>query len=451
MYNENLISLFFVEKEEGDRKRFVLNSDLRLQFDDIQEEAKFLADLIRCWHGKVTLFCQECYGESLYGDDGTVKFVEYPEEEWNFTYKTPSTCGGCVRAQRILTQVFGSCARFNDLPFVTYHGDRTYGFTFEMLTYFAQHGSEATSQLIAWREQEKRRKEAEEKLNEERALREKKEVQLTKLLNGRKISNALKEQILEYVDNQTLKIVNKDLAVVVCSRSEWGSSGGVGYFSQVKVFYGSKSKMAEWQYRDRYSAEKDKPWLEVDEIGDVKIEKKDQAIIVEVELINHRYRSRMTQFQFDIIKNPPVSKLSKAEQKKFLARVEEEIQKVMIEYQKLWELKPQMLPSLSGMGGIYGAGGGYIPYRQPYLKEKKVRADLGIAAFIVEEQIDHRVSDAQIRYNLYVFTPQIPEAELLFKDHGYTSEGGAFLTIVAIEPGKVLIRSKAGEKEIFIK
>jgi len=53
---------------------------------------------------------------------------------------------------------------------------------------------------------------------------------LTKLLNGRKISNALKEQILEYVDNQTLKIVNKDLAVVVCSRSEWGSSGGVGYF-----------------------------------------------------------------------------------------------------------------------------------------------------------------------------------------------------------------------------
>jgi len=96
----------------------------------------------------------------------------------------------------------------------------------------------------------------------------------------------------------------------------------------------------------------------------------------------------MTQFQFDIIKNPPVSKLSKAEQKKFLARVEEEIQKVMIEYQKLWELKPQMLPSLSGMGGIYGAGGGYIPYRQPYLKEKKVRADLGIAAFIVEEQID---------------------------------------------------------------
>ena len=74
---------------------------------------------------------------------------------------------------------------------------------------------------------------------------------------------------------------------------------------------------------------------------------------------------------------------------------------------------------------------------------------IGIAAFIIESQIDYFGDDRQMRLELYVFRHGNDEAELVVEDHDYNKgEGGAFLVIIDMTPEHILINTKGGKQEV---
>ena len=274
------------------------------------------------------------------------------------------------------------------------------------------------------------------------------EAKLNERLGETVISDELRRQILSHADNKSLVIASSDVAAVLTSRSEWGSSGGIGYYDQVRVFCGSQADMKEWQWRDRYSASNDKPWLSVHGIGEVKVSEKDNKVNVEVELVNNKHGKRTATYTFDPPKPTAVKTLSVDEQATFTAQVEKEMARVMAELNRMWEFKPKMVNS-HPMG--MGVSDGYVPYRRPSIKQREFHPEIGVAAFVTEEQIDHRVSDPQIRHELYVLTAGSEKAKREAEDHGYDREGGAFLTILEIGAERIVINAKSGKVTIALR
>jgi hypothetical protein len=437
------VNELFVKKTEGDKTRFSINSELALRFNNEQEAAQFLVEVIRFWHKKCRLFCGDSTWKFV-GDGNERTRVDLPEDEWGFDYKTPSDCGGCVRGQEILDKIFGSRQKFNALPFVIFHGDRQYSFRFELLKYFAENGLDSIVRLIEDRKKEEARKQSEVKAERQRKLRQEQDVKLAERLGGKVVSDELRRQILPYVDNESLVFVSHDVAAVRDERHEYGSSGGVGMYDQVRVFCGSQSETQEWQWRDRYSASNDRRDLAVHSIGAVKVSKKDNRMVVEVELVNRNYGNRTATYTFDPPKAAATRMLSAEEQAAFAARVEKEVSRIMADLNRLWECKPQMPNRHSS-----SMSDGYVPYRQPSIKQREFRPEIGVAAFVTEEQIDHKASDSQIRYELYVLTVKGETAVCKAEDHGYDRrEGGAFLTILEVASEHVSINSKSGKQTI---
>jgi len=439
------VKQFFTKNVEGERVCYHLNTKIELQFGNDQEAARFLVEIIRFWRKKRDLFCNETTWK-WEGEGKDAKRVDLPEEEWCFSYKTPSTCGSCVDSQEILDKIFGDRRKFNALPFITYHGDRQYSFPFNLLKHFAENGHDSTDHLIEKCKQEAARKKAETEAEQKRKLREEQNAKLAeRLLGNKEVSEELWRQILPYADNKSLVITNSDVAVVITSRSEWGSSGGIGYYDQVRVFCGSQADMKEWQWRDRYSASNDKPWLAVHAIGAVKVSEKDNKVDVEVELVNNQRGNRTVTYTFDPPRSTAVQTLSVNEQTTFIAQVEKEVARIMAELNRLWECKPKMVnPHPMTIAD------GYVPYRQPSIKQQEFRPEIGIAAFVTEEQIDHRVSDSQIRHELFVLTAKNKKAKSMAKDHAYDSEGGAFLTILEVGAEHIVINTKKGRVTISL-
>jgi len=433
-----LVKKFFVEEKNDEGKTyFMLNDQLKVpKFKSDQEACQFLVDVVREWTGKTGLAC------------GGSPHREEPESEWGFSYKTPSTCGGCIRAQEILDKIFGDRSKFNSLCFVQYHGDRQYSFSFEMLKHFAENGKENTVRLMQERKQEAARKDAEAKAEEQRKLCEKQDAKLNERLGKTKISDELRQQILPFVDRETLKIVNSEIGAVVDSRSEYGSSGGIGYWDQIRVFCGAQSQMQEWQWRDRYSARNDKPWNRINGIGKVKVSEKDNKTVVEVELLNEKHSNRTAWLTFDKPK-AAAKKLSAKQQTEFVAKAESEMARVLEGLEKLWECKPQMLADYpAGMTMPMGTPS-YVAYRRPSIKEKSVRSDLGVAVFITQEQIDHRGSDPQFRYELHLLKHGQETAHVLFEDHSYEKrEGSAVIALVNLNPAEIEINTRHGKQVV---
>ena len=274
---------------------------------------------------------------------------------------------------------------------------------------------------------------------------------LTQRLGNIEISEELRRQILPYADKETLVVVNPNVAAVITPRSEWGSSGGIGRYDQVRVFCGSQSAMQEWQYRDRYSESADRPLLAVDGLGEVKVSERDNKVVVEVELVNnHRGRTtRTATFTFDQSKETVVRVLSAEEQAIFSTKVEQEMARIMVEFEQQRALKPQMRASYPEGTAFVGAPS-HRSYRPPSIKQTKFRYDIGVAAFVTDEQIGHKETNPMIRYELYVLTFGNEKAESKARDHGCSYEGGAFLTILEIEPDRIVINTNSGKKTILL-
>jgi hypothetical protein len=279
-------------------EQLFLNAEFVPQFSGEQESAQYLVEAIRFWRDKRGFFCHDTTWKWEGEGNKDAKRVDLPEEEWHFSYKTPSTCGGCVSSQKILDKIFGDHRKFNSLPFVTYHGDRQYSFPFDLLKHFAENGHDSTVRLIEERKQEARRRESEAEVEQNAKLHEEQGAKLAERLGDTAVSEELRRQILPYADNKSLVIMSPDIAAVLTSRSEYESSGGIGYYDQVRVFFKNQTDIKEWQWRDRYSASNDKPWLAVHSIGAVNVSEKGNKVIVEVELVNNQYGNRTVTYTF---------------------------------------------------------------------------------------------------------------------------------------------------------
>jgi len=266
----------------------------------------------------------------------------------------------------------------------------------------------------------------------------------TERFAGVEISDELYAQILKHAADSTLTISGPDVAAVVTSRSEWGSSGGVGYWSGVRVYYGAQSDHQEWQWRDRYSADNDRPYLSIHGLGAITVTDRDGKVEIKIELKN-RTGSRSTTFTFEKKEAVPVRTLTVDEQAAFIALVQAEQQRIMTELERMWGFKPDMIASTPGWPS------GRQPYQRPRMKQSEVRAEIGVAAFITEEQIDHHAGgDPQIRFEMYVLSAGDVKAECKAEDHGYGREGGAFLSILDLTAEAVTVNTKAGKRTILL-
>jgi len=270
-------------------------------------------------------------------------------------------------------------------------------------------------------------KKEQEEISQNRKIREEEERQAW-ISTLESLTPELQSQLTFTKTGSNIKIVNSAIAVMHGSRSEWGSSGGIGYYAQVRVFYGSQSELKEWQWRDRFDASWDNPRLIVHRIGAVKVLKQANKVAIEIELINDNYGSRTTVFTFDSSKITTNRALSIDEQTAFAVRVNDEKLRIMTEFYKLWECKPRDFP-------------------MPGIQETEIDLEVGVAAFVIEEQIDCRAGDPQIRRGLYVLTVG-KDIEKKAEDHGYGREGGAFLTIVDVKPEYIIINTKKGKEKI---
>jgi hypothetical protein len=212
----------------------------------------------------------------------------------------------------------------------------------------------------------------------------------------------------------------------------------------VRVYYGAQSDHQEWQWRDRYSASNDRPYLSIHGLGAITVIENDDNVEIKIELKNRNDSSRSATFIFEKKEVVPVRTLSADEQAKFLATVQSEQQRIMAELERMWGFKSPMVATGPGWPS------GYQPYQRPRMKQIEVKAEIGVAAFITEEQIDHRVDDPQMRFEMYVVTAGDEKAECKAEDHGYVREGGAFLTILEVTADTVTINTKTGKRTISL-
>ena len=273
-------------------------------------------------------------------------------------------------------------------------------------------------------------------------------VSLDDRLDGITITDDLRNQLVKYAKNKVLKVVNPNLAVVATERSEWGSSGGIGYWDQVRVLYGNQEQMQEWNWRHRFDSDLDKPELVIHDIGKVEVIEKDGGVVVEVEITNVRHPSRKATFAFQ----PLISQttiLSAEEQQAFTALFQSEKERVLADLIERWTHKPTM-PASYPAGMMMPAGTpSYIPYQQPFTHQLVLRTDIGVGAFVTEQQIDHFSTDKQMRHELYLLTHGKTQAELVADSNGYERrEGGSFLTIIEVSRSQVLINTKSGKRTI---
>ena len=265
------------------------------------------------------------------------------------------------------------------------------------------------------------------------------EEKLRKLVGDQPVSEQAKAFIANLITS-TLAVVTPDVFVWLTSRSEWGGSGGIGYFDQVRIYYHGQTKLAEYQWRDRYSASNDKPWLKVNSFGATSVEVSGNKATVSVELVNIDGK-RTEKYVFEHKEVVAPTQLSSDEQTLFTTRVEQAVGEIMTEKNHLYELKPTMV----------GHTGNYVPYRRPSVKQSVVHANLGISAFVIEEQIDHRVDDPQTRYELYVMFAKDKTYRYITEDHGYEKrEGSNVIAILELTQDSVLVNTKNGQKTLKI-
>jgi hypothetical protein len=244
-----------------------------------------------------------------------------------------------------------------------------------------------------------------------------------------------------------LKVIAPDIAVFRTDRSEWGGSGGIGKFHQVNVYYKGQVEMQEWQWRDRWSASNDKPWNYIGGFGEVSIEKNGEVVRAKVELPNNEYGNRTATFNFRNLEMA-VELLTAEDQKVFAVKVEKAVENLLVEKMRLWEAKPQMMARYPAGSRMPAGMPSYVGYKQPWVKEKQIFPDQGIAAFVLEEQIDHHCDVAQMRYELYVFKSKEAEMKRLYEDNAYENEGSAVISIVQLNQDAIIINCRAGKKTI---
>jgi hypothetical protein len=279
-------------------------------------------------------------------------------------------------------------------------------------------------------------------------------MEINKMLEGQNVSETLRSFLVRQAESgkgiSFLKIITPDVAVIKSSRSEWGGSGGIGYFDQVRAYFHGQTAMQEWQWRDRYSERNDRHDLCVQGFGDVTITEEDDRVSVKVVLENRSYRNRTASFYFKRVKQSAEAVLSKKQQKAFSAKFNQAKEEVLADLERLYKCKPQMLANYAGVHSIPFGSPAYVAYQVPRIKQEEVRPEFGIGAFVSIEQIDHHGKDPQLRYELYVVDKS--SSRVLLEDHSYEKEeGSALIAIIDLSRNEIVVNTRGGKRALKIK
>ncbi|MCX6797783.1 MAG: hypothetical protein NTX66_00995 [Candidatus Falkowbacteria bacterium] len=303
----------------------------------------------------------------------------------------------------------------------------------------------------AWQklmEEKKRQAEFEQKQEEAKK-------KLNSLIGGNQVSPVTEKCLLDMLlrDRELwgLAILNPDTVAIVSGRSEWGSSGGVGYYSQAVMIFQGQQETKEWCYRDRYDSRKDNWDLCIERIGQIKQEQNGGEVSFGVELLN-KDKSRWTEFKFAFKPEPTnIATLSTEDQLAFQNQIEEAIQRLLKIKEERWIGQPEMMQYSEQPRQLMPGESIYTKYQKPALQQKVVHEQIGIATFVLVEQIDHRVSDPQLRYELYCLKFGNKEPTLLSEDHSYDrAEGNAMISIIDLNSQELKVRTRKGVNTISL-
>ena len=261
--------------------------------------------------------------------------------------------------------------------------------------------------------------------------------------------NCLLEMLLRDGELWGATVFDSNTIALVSGRSEWGSSGGIGYYSQAVMIFQGQSEITEWCYRDRYDSRKDNWGLCIEKIGQIKTEQKGEKIWFRVELLN-KGKSRWTEFSFAFraeLSNATL--LSTEDQIVFRKQIDEAISLLLKAKEDRWFGQPEMLRHSEVSGQLFPGESIYVKYQKPSLQRKVVLEHLGLAAIVLVEQIDHRLSDPQLRYELYGLKFGHLESIQLLEDHSYDrAEGNAMISVIDLNSREIKIRTREGIKQI---
>jgi hypothetical protein len=432
-------SNLFVEMCEDNRTFYILNREFNPKFKNNQEASEFLLEALHYWKGKRSFFCHFITTDSVYNEE-TDKWdnIDLPEDEWTTTYKTPSTCGSCREAQDLLDILFGSCREFNRLPYVKFLRDREYEVSFRLLKHFVENGEDATTLLV---QEEKRQTEA-KRLAEQRKRAERSVIEA---LGGVEVSDVNLNALVKFCENDRwekfVKVVSQDLIICDGHRSLNSGSAGMGYFSQIHVWYKGQTGMKEWQWRDCYSADRDRHDLRINDTGDIKVKSVDGKVEIGIQLLNMENGSWYTTFCFEDNDIGVFPELSEEDQKKFARTFDAEIQRIFTDLEERWTWKNPMLTS-----------NGQENYEHPSIKQRVLDIEHGVGAFVTKEQIDHRTGgNRQTRFELLIMKVGDEKSKRMWEDHGYEkTEGARAISITSLNPDQIQVATHDGPKTIKI-
>lgn len=264
-------------------------------------------------------------------------------------------------------------------------------------------------------------------------------------LKSAKISEANMQALVEYTMAgnywNCLKVVSEDLVICDGKRDMYSGTSGVGKFCQIHVWYKGQADMQEWQWRDCYSADRDRHDFYINGIGNVTTSSKGSQVEIRIKLLNKDHGPRYTTFIFkdkDAVANPTISKEKQAE---FARRFEAEIQRVLGGLEEMWTRKDSMLTNH-----------GPQKYRRPSIKQRVLNTPNGIGAFVTEEQIDHRTGgDPQVRFELFLMKAGDTEAKCVLEDHSYEkSDGIRVISILGLTSNQLTASTHDGSKTIKV-
>ncbi|MCX6797893.1 MAG: hypothetical protein NTX66_01570 [Candidatus Falkowbacteria bacterium] len=226
-------------------------------------------------------------------------------------------------------------------------------------------------------------------------------------------------ELLEFARNLGKEAYIKDIdfqnktAAFLGDRTEHGSSGGCGYWSTVTVWNNGESKQQEFQYRDRYSADKDRWEYCFHDLKIKSVKEKDDKKSVTI-LGNPGEKEIEISFEFE--GTPSAKKkgevLSVNEQLALKNFVNNVIDEILAE-------KSAKIKGNTRMAEDYS---GHIPWKEPQLKEVVFDEENGVAVFSIIETIDYGspvdIKTPQERCELYLAKvgEDIKEID---RDHGY--------------------------------
>lgn len=243
------------------------------------------------------------------------------------------------------------------------------------------------------------------------------------------LGTEVREQLERYLEEkpyyEILTAINDDLVILVNKRSA-NTGCGMSYYDQLHVFFRGQRKMQEWRWRDGQSYSGDRPDLRIHGIGQTKIDENNGKTVMTIELKGPGGSKRSAIFEFKPVTTPNEKLFSEEEQRAFVESADTAFDKVMIRLKE---------------GDTYKLDH-YLSSRE---RSRSIYPKIGVATLLTEEQIDHLVSDRQMRVALFVFKADSGEARQITEDHGYGREGGAFLSIVEVEKDKIIVETKGGK------